>query len=57
MPETIPIEGRVVGAEMLPYVIAEMSANHNSHIGTAFKIIEAAKKAGGRCRQAANLSS
>lgn len=31
---------------MPPYVIAEMSANHNGNIETAFKIIEAAKQAG-----------
>jgi len=46
MLKTISIDGRVVGAEMRPYVIAEMSANHNGNIETAFKIIEAAKQAG-----------
>jgi len=46
MPKTISIDGRVIGAEMPPYVIAEMSANHNGNIETAFKIIEAAKQAG-----------
>jgi N-acetylneuraminate synthase len=46
MPKTITIDGRVIGAEVSPYVIAEMSANHNGNIETAFKIIEAAKQAG-----------
>jgi len=46
MLKTISIDGRVIGAEMRPYVIAEMSANHNGNIETAFKIIEAAKQAG-----------
>jgi pseudaminic acid synthase len=46
MSKTISIDGRVIGSDFTPYVIAEMSANHNGHIETAFKIIEAAKQAG-----------
>lgn len=46
MSKTISIDGRLIGAEAPPYVIAEMSANHNGNIETAFKIIEAAKQAG-----------
>lgn len=42
----IAIAGRNIGLEHAPYVIAEMSANHNGNIETAFKIIEAAKQAG-----------
>ena len=42
----IAIAGRNIGSEHAPYVIAEMSANHNGNIETAFKIIEAAKQAG-----------
>ena len=42
----IHIAGRPIGAEHPPYVIAEMSANHNGNIETAFEIIEAAKRAG-----------
>lgn len=40
------ISGRPIGNEYAPYVIAEMSANHNGNIETAFRIIEEAKKAG-----------
>lgn len=43
---SITIAGRRIAADEAPYVIAEMSANHNGHIETAFKIIEAAKQAG-----------
>ena len=42
----VSIAGRHIGAEYPPYVIAEMSANHNGNIENAFKIIEAAQKAG-----------
>ena len=43
---SITIAGRRIAADDAPYVIAEMSANHNGNIETAFKIIEAAKQAG-----------
>ncbi len=42
----INIDGRVIGPEQPPYVIAELSANHNGSIETALKIIEEAKRAG-----------
>jgi N-acetylneuraminate synthase len=42
----IKIAGRDIGSEYLPYVIAELSANHNGNINTAFRIIEMAKAAG-----------
>lgn len=42
----IALAGRRIGADQPPYVIAEMSANHNGDIATALKIIEAAKQAG-----------
>jgi pseudaminic acid synthase len=46
MPNQIMINGRLIGSEYSPYVIAEMSANHNGKIANALKIIEAAKKSG-----------
>jgi pseudaminic acid synthase len=42
----VKIAGREIGAGRPPYVIAEMSANHNGDIGRAFALIEAAKHAG-----------
>lgn len=42
----IQIAGRSIGPDYLPYVIAEVSANHNGKLETAMSIIEAAKKAG-----------
>jgi N-acetylneuraminate synthase len=42
----ITIAGRKIGAEHPPYVVAEMSANHNGRIETAFRIIEEAKRVG-----------
>ncbi|RAR56781.1 N-acetylneuraminate synthase [Onishia taeanensis] len=43
---TIDIDGRTIGPGHAPYIIAELSANHNGNIDTALKIIEEAKKAG-----------
>jgi pseudaminic acid synthase len=40
------IENREIGTGYAPFIIAEMSANHNGSIENAYKIIEAAKKAG-----------
>lgn len=44
--KTIAINGRDIGPNHAPYIIAEMSANHNGEIDTAFRIIEEAVKAG-----------
>jgi N-acetylneuraminate synthase len=43
---SITIAGRRIAIDQPPYVIAEMSANHNGSIENAFKIISAAKHAG-----------
>lgn len=40
------IANRNIGPNHSPYVIAEMSANHNGDLETAFRIIEQAKSAG-----------
>lgn len=42
----ISIAGRRIASDAPPYVIAELSANHNGRLETALKIIEEAKKAG-----------
>lgn len=42
----ITIANRPIGQDFPPYVIAEMSANHNGSLDNAFKIIEAAKQCG-----------
>ena len=44
--QEIKIAGRKIGSSHLPYVIAELSANHNGKMETALRIIEEAKKAG-----------
>jgi pseudaminic acid synthase len=42
----IDIAGRRIAQDTPPYVIAELSANHNGNLQTALKIIEKAKQAG-----------
>ena len=46
MNEFIKINGRKIGVDYSPYVIAEMSANHNGDINNAYKIIDMAKASG-----------
>lgn len=42
----ITIDGRKIGPDFPPYIIAELSANHNGDIDRAYQIMEEAKKAG-----------
>jgi len=44
--KSLKINGREIGELYAPYVIAEVSANHNGSIDAARKIIEVAKKSG-----------
>lgn len=46
MDKIININGRLIGQDQPPYIIAELSANHNGDINRAFAIMAAAKKAG-----------
>ncbi|MCR9130773.1 MAG: pseudaminic acid synthase [Alphaproteobacteria bacterium] len=45
-PACLTIDGRRIGPGEPPYVIAEVSGNHNKDIGKALAMIEAAKAAG-----------
>jgi len=42
----VEIEGRKIGSKAPPYIIAELSANHNGDINRAFEIIAMAKECG-----------
>jgi pseudaminic acid synthase len=42
----IEINGCQIGVDEPPYIVAELSANHNGNIENAFKIIEVAKQSG-----------
>jgi N-acetylneuraminate synthase len=46
MSAEIAIAGRRIGPRCPPYVIAELSGNHNGDISRAFALIDAAKRAG-----------
>lgn len=43
---SITIDGRRISVDSAPYVIAELSANHNGNLDTAMAIVAAAKDAG-----------
>ncbi len=43
---SLSIAGRKIGVDEPPYIIAELSANHNGKFETALKIIEEAKRCG-----------
>ena len=46
MINSINIDGRIIGKGKAPYIIAEMSANHNGNLDVALRIVEEAKRAG-----------
>jgi len=46
MTSSITINNRSIGSQQSPYIIAELSANHNGSMQTAMRIIEEAKNAG-----------
>ena len=46
MKSYITIDNRKIGLDYPPYIIAELSANHNGDINRAYQIMEAAKEAG-----------
>jgi len=46
MTNEMSIAGRKIGPQFQPYVIAEMSANHNGNLESALRIMDEAKKAG-----------
>ncbi|CAC9545181.1 N-acetylneuraminate synthase (EC 2.5.1.56) [uncultured Gammaproteobacteria bacterium] len=49
MSDFITINGRKIGNSFTPYIIAEMSANHNGDINNAYKIIDMTKSSGADC--------
>lgn len=51
MNKNIYIDNREIGPNCPPYIIAELSANHNGDINRAFQIMEEAKKAGAEDRK------
>lgn len=46
MSKSLTINSRKIGMEFPPYIIAEMSANHNGKIENAYRIIDMAKRCG-----------
>ena len=46
MTKRVSIDGREIGEGCKPYIVAEMSGNHNHDLGRALNIVDAAKAAG-----------
>lgn len=46
MNKFITIDGKKIGPDFKPYIIAELSANHNGDINRAYQVMEEAVKAG-----------
>ena len=46
MSKFIKIQDRLIGADYHPYLIAELSANHNGNLNMALELIKCAKIAG-----------
>ncbi len=46
MAASFSIDGRPIGPDHPPYIVAEMSGNHNGEIDRAIRLIDAAKQAG-----------
>ena len=46
MKQNFSINNRPIGIDHAPYIIAEMSANHNGDINNAYRIIDMAKACG-----------
>jgi pseudaminic acid synthase len=46
MAESFNIDGRPIGPEHPPYIVAEMSGNHNGEIDRAIRLIDAAQQSG-----------
>lgn len=44
--DAIAVEGRMIGPGYPPFVVAEMSGNHNGDLGRALALVEVAKEAG-----------
>ncbi len=44
--KTIEIKGRKIGSDYAPFIIAEMSGNHNQSLERALEIVEAAARSG-----------
>ena len=44
--KSFQIEGRDIGPEFPPYLISELSANHNRNLDTALRLIDLAAKTG-----------